>query len=1836
MNNLLGLAIGRALCDLDNLNAVYLPLGLDRKQALVIAESANSRRTDKSGGPFAIAVDASRNILFEGQGFLSPQDAIAWREGARLAVFTGTAAAPVASLETFIPVLRSTFPARSEIADGVFSLEDLAEALLVEIFTESGLTEPDIWNRATVIARLANAMSQLGSFLEQVGSGHKAWNVHWYESVDAAASLLSAILKSEGGVKAEEVFEKCTFACFGLPRPVSGTALHAKSVGSALSAALEEYWSDSQAASESARALSERSEVKADVHPFQGINWDAYEEYKAESNNAAVGWIRQCTLTVERTLALAELTEPQFLNPFGNEASALEVVAETGESLDVVQAGVAILLGSSLEVREGKRYIRTEPFVVRARLGAMVTPEACSSTGLSLRMSGQSFVEIESVSIVENDLCLEIHAVVFAPIAQHRFVHKLRTQSVEISIPVSDPLFGAVKKSMPHKVLVTAPNSVGIAIWNGSDLGKTPSLVGDTVFSAAGAPEEPETSYELSFKESGTYKVLLWGGNKEPDSDPAASFMNFRPLPTLWVGESVIESQLDIAAEGRLFELTIDEPVTLVHSPIQAAAAKHDVEYVQPTNELFATARGQFEAHILDQVATPAWSQSLGHLVMPADSEGSARQTTYDSSAMVSVASSFAHKWRTLLHSKVSRELAESAEVTNFQEKFEALPIVHSLRDGSQRRDQLLLSGFCFRRLKSRPQLLDDYLDAYRAMVTRAAQSSNAFDLFWATYPFSVSVWSAEDFSCRAVLMSPLHPLRLHWIASVEQSLFESAGVESLFGTIEGWNFPYVGPAEQPTKNFVANPIDTGLHQTFIGWSMLTAVSSGFPAALSPLERIGDCSAPGSAASGINASSVVGALNSYHRVNPNVSTLSMDLRASKAAPRVAELDQAVIETVANWRGGSGAGLSGVRIYDSSNRLGQIPREQIVDRLGDSDLPFTWQRYSNVTDVAVNVRILQDAGINVSVQETYDGDLSTQAGLLSVAGLRRFDVTGSAAVVGAISRIDFQLSCDADSDSFSLALSAVESARTSSRIATALTPTVFGPLSADWTVSGESFISPSALAALLKAGSSNAPMLWEWRPPFLAKASKEDSFSAMIERRPYITVARVPETFKSMLRAKLVEVARGDQVETKAEEVLGTLGTRGVGLSSLMSIGGSHAAGALGFYTAYKLLELVDSTDVDELVLPIDACEKFLSALGNHSEGASRQRADLLHIKLESGRVILSPIEIKFYGSGVAADEITHLRPTKSAVAEALEQLESTVKLLQSVKNEWDAIRLSANAHSRAIWVNGLATLLDAGVRLSPSAGQNRERLLSSFSAILREDFEIAVGRPLLTYFMRNAVDPEGATSMCEFPVGPDVAGSLTCGALFADPAEFIQAGEGIAPQIAVQLRQMLNWATTVDSSSDSGSELPVPLVEVGLQPEIDEQSFTAPEAIAAPPAKHTQSESASESTSSQAAADTEQLLEPLEGLLLDGVKFPIGQLIDAAGQTSVELWLGNTALNQLNMGVVGDLGTGKTQLLKSLILQIRRSSSETQPSAASVLILDYKGDFQDQDFLQAVGGRVLDPENLPLNILQLPEEDSAQQRFKRAQAVFDLLKRIFAGVGPVQQGNLNSTIMGLYDSMKPKTPTLADVYDAYPDVDGLKNVLGQFVLGGVLDADAANCRTLDELIEGKVLVVALNKLGVDQQMKNALVALFLNEYYAYMLSRPKWPYQGTNPQLRRLNSFLLIDEAQNIMKYQFPVLEQIMLQGREFGIGTILASQYLTHFKQSEINYGEPLHSWFIHKVPSVKKSELTALGISDATDQDALKIKNLGNHQAYFKSLAYAGRFIRGLPYFELRAKDD
>lgn len=373
-------------------------------------------------------------------------------------------------------------------------------------------------------------------------------------------------------------------------------------------------------------------------------------------------------------------------------------------------------------------------------------------------------------------------------------------------------------------------------------------------------------------------------------------------------------------------------------------------------------------------------------------------------------------------------------------------------------------------------------------------------------------------------------------------------------------------------------------------------------------------------------------------------------------------------------------------------------------------------------------------------------------------------------------------------------------------------------------------------------------------------------------------------------------------------------------------------------------------------------------------------------------------------------------------------------------------------------------------------------------------------------------------------------------------------------------------------------------------------------------------------------------------LAATGIILSVGRTVDGFEARSLSLNISDTRLNQLNIGVVGDLGTGKTQLLKSLILQITKGAQQNRGIKPRFMVFDYKRDYSSPEFVEATGAKVVTPSRLPLNLFDTATiGQSVAPWLDRFRFFTDVLDKIYSGIGPVQRDKLKSAVRNAYDSCgaQGRQPTIYDIHAQYRELLGDKSdtpmaIIDDLVDMEIFERDPEKTKSFDEFLDG-VVVVSLDALGQDDRSKNMLVAIMLNMFYENMLRTPKRPFEGSDPQLRVIDSYLLVDEADNIMRYEFDVLRKLLLQGREFGAGVILASQYLRHFKTSTTDYREPLLTWFIHKVPNVTPAELGVLGFTSDLGDLSERVKTLPNHHCLYKSFDVQGEVIHGLPFFKL-----
>ncbi|HHQ4455595.1 TPA: hypothetical protein ACSPZI_001934 [Aeromonas hydrophila] len=167
-------------------------------------------------------------------------------------------------------------------------------------------------------------------------------------------------------------------------------------------------------------------------------------------------------------------------------------------------------------------------------------------------------------------------------------------------------------------------------------------------------------------------------------------------------------------------------------------------------------------------------------------------------------------------------------------------------------------------------------------------------------------------------------------------------------------------------------------------------------------------------------------------------------------------------------------------------------------------------------------------------------------------------------------------------------------------------------------------------------------------------------------------------------------------------------------------------------------------------------------------------------------------------------------------------------------------------------------------------------------------------------------------------------------------------------------------------------------------------------------------------------------------------------------------------------------------------------------------------------------------------------------------------------------------------------PTLTQVWDLYLEQDKVSS--------------------LYEPLDG-VTVSELAGYSLHVQVQNLVVALTLGLLYSQMQKRGK---PQVNGDYRQITKMILVDEADNFMSQDFPSLRKILKEGREYGVGVILSTQDLSHFKTGENNYGSYILTWVVHRVAEIKNADIKAIfNKDDKTEQEQLMetIRKLDKH---------------------------
>lgn len=366
---------------------------------------------------------------------------------------------------------------------------------------------------------------------------------------------------------------------------------------------------------------------------------------------------------------------------------------------------------------------------------------------------------------------------------------------------------------------------------------------------------------------------------------------------------------------------------------------------------------------------------------------------------------------------------------------------------------------------------------------------------------------------------------------------------------------------------------------------------------------------------------------------------------------------------------------------------------------------------------------------------------------------------------------------------------------------------------------------------------------------------------------------------------------------------------------------------------------------------------------------------------------------------------------------------------------------------------------------------------------------------------------------------------------------------------------------------------------------------------------------------------------------------------------STVIWKPNNTdvLFHTNTGIIGTMGTGKTQFTKSLITQLyREQKNNIGDEPLGILIFDYKGDYNEskQDFMKATNATVLKPYQLPFNPLALTKSKVFRPLLPihTANAFKDTISKV-NGLGPKQQDSLFQCIIEAYrrcgiiasdpDTWNNEAPTFEQVYQIYSNDDEIKkndslasimNKLHQFQ---IFESVPSRTKSLFDILKG---VVVIDLSGYDADIQSLVVAITLDLFYTQMQAVGSSKLED---KYRQLTKLILIDEADNFMAEGFPSLKKILKEGREFGVGTILSTQFLKHFGSGDDDYAKYILTWIVHNVADLRLSDVEFVFKTESKSIESQTlfndIKKLQKHYSIVKIGSEKPKYIRDRAFWEL-----
>ena len=589
---------------------------------------------------------------------------------------------------------------------------------------------------------------------------------------------------------------------------------------------------------------------------------------------------------------------------------------------------------------------------------------------------------------------------------------------------------------------------------------------------------------------------------------------------------------------------------------------------------------------------------------------------------------------------------------------------------------------------------------------------------------------------------------------------------------------------------------------------------------------------------------------------------------------------------------------------------------------------------------------------------------------------------------------------------------------------------------------------------------------------------------------------------------------------------------------------AHVKGILGLLVAVKSLRDATPEGHDRIIVSLDGdqARKWLHL------GGEANRADLLVIDGADGRFDVTIVEVKTRQSTTSEYEVVGGKVTGPAINQML----STYRIL------------------RPVFQPGYSELL-----VTPS---RRE--------ILREHLY----RELSKTTYRNEEKQRWAKRSEQLFDGTPEIG-LRC-ALVA--VHLGRAKASLEPSREVQ-------------AEDNGTLVPVSILHLNEDGVASlEAALTPPEEPPEPPAPPPGPKDAGRGTPPSSgptsdptpfeAGPTAPEAEPSDEA---GPRVLLGYASVSYGQPR-EVWIDperpDQRLSNPHISITGETGTGKTQATKAIL-------RDFMPQGIPALILDFKDDYSKRDYADAEGFRVHDASfgSLPFNPMIPPvDPDSGRANpISHVHELANMLQRIYK-LGDQQAFQLREAMKETYDiagvGFAPFAPEAGQEYlpfEAVRDVlvrEEATALLGRlspvFDLG--LFSRGESETDLHDLLSTPT-VIRLSQLPGDQ-VKNAVAEFFLMALYSFLIRR-EHPH--------RLERVLVLDEAWRLVNS--PFLQPLMREGRAFGLGVIIATQFPRDLAEQVA--GSTATRLFFNqtKAEQVREIQRTLVGKTSGTEADHL-----------------------------------